>query len=86
MEARELPSTGSGVVGGEDELGGVLGLTDQVRIASQVGITDAPALAAAPARIAMGGTGSDLTVQTADAVVVRDDLTTVPAVIALSSE
>jgi cation transport ATPase len=32
----------------------------------------------------MGGAGSDLTLQTADAIVVRDDLTTIPAVIALS--
>ncbi len=32
----------------------------------------------------MGGAGSDLTLQTADAVVIRDDLTAVPTVINLS--
>jgi len=43
-----------------------------------------PALAAAHTGIAMGGAGSDLTLQTADAVVVRDDLSAIPAAIALS--
>ncbi|MBB5433866.1 heavy metal translocating P-type ATPase [Nocardiopsis composta] len=48
------------------------------------GINDAPAMAAATTAAAMGRRGSDLALDTADAVIVRDDPSALPRLIALS--
>lgn len=77
VHAQLLPEDKATVVADRRRAGEVVALVGD-------GINDAPALVTADTGIAMGGRGSDLALDTADVVMVRDDLNAIAALIRLS--